>query len=344
MKHHTRVAGALLAGALFLLVARPAKADEPPAGKRPLRQDIANKVLGLTVYLPDAERGYYRGPRFDWSGLIARAEYRGHGFFGEWKTPHNPENHDDVVGPAEEFGMARPLGYDDARPGGTFVKIGIGELEKIDEPKYRFHHGYRIVRPGAWKVTSGPDWVAYRQELKTSAGYGYDYVKRISLAEDGPAFTVSHSLKNTGSKAIDTDHYCHNFILIDGDPVGPHYKVKFAFPARPKDRGEVRGPLAFREGEMTFRKDLANGDFYAELQGWAARPADNRVTVENTSRGAGLRIVGDTPLADFHVWGVRTALCPEPFIRLQLEPGKEAKWATVFTFFSREPGKGGSGR
>ena len=44
---------------------------------------IANKLLKATVYLPDAEKGFYRGTRFDWSGMVAQAEYKGHTFFGE---------------------------------------------------------------------------------------------------------------------------------------------------------------------------------------------------------------------------------------------------------------------
>jgi len=49
---------------------------------------ITNGLVTLTLYLPDAQRGYYRGTRFDWSGLIAQAEYEGHTFFSEWQTPH----------------------------------------------------------------------------------------------------------------------------------------------------------------------------------------------------------------------------------------------------------------
>ena len=32
---------------------------------------ISNGVIHARVYLPDAESGYYRGTRFDWSGAIS---------------------------------------------------------------------------------------------------------------------------------------------------------------------------------------------------------------------------------------------------------------------------------
>ena len=64
--------------------------------------ELANEELSMILYLPDAEKGYYRGTRFDWSGIIARVEYRGHEFYGSWRFPHDPEGHDFVSGPAEE--------------------------------------------------------------------------------------------------------------------------------------------------------------------------------------------------------------------------------------------------
>src|SRR5262249_10929240 len=61
-------------------------------------RSIANGVCKLTLLLPDAKQGYYRGTRFDWSGIIRRAEYNGHTFFGAWRDHHDPNNHDDVMG------------------------------------------------------------------------------------------------------------------------------------------------------------------------------------------------------------------------------------------------------
>ena len=39
--------------------------------------ELSNSELKMALYLPGAEDGYYRGTRFDWSGIIARAEYKG---------------------------------------------------------------------------------------------------------------------------------------------------------------------------------------------------------------------------------------------------------------------------
>jgi hypothetical protein len=38
---------------------------------------------------------------------------------------------------------------------------------------------------------------------------------------------ISHTLKNTGQKTIETNVYDHNFLVIDKEPAGPGYVIKF---------------------------------------------------------------------------------------------------------------------
>ena len=81
---------------------------------------LANGPLQVTVYLPNAQRGYYRGTRFDWSGVIQNLEYKGHRFYGPWYTKTDPHVRDfiydgnditagpcsAIMGPVEEFTTA----------------------------------------------------------------------------------------------------------------------------------------------------------------------------------------------------------------------------------------------
>ena len=119
--------------------------------------ELANDELSMILYLPDAEKGYYRGTRFDWSGVIAWVQYRGHEFYGPWRFPHDPEGHDFITGPAEEFGMDQPSGFDEVGAGGSFVKVGVGLLRRGAEAEYEFHGDYEIIRPGEWDVERGED-------------------------------------------------------------------------------------------------------------------------------------------------------------------------------------------
>jgi hypothetical protein len=325
-----------VASAWILLTAVQTGLPASPEEKWPQRV-VTNGVVKLTVYLPDAEKGYYRGTRFDWSGMIGQAEYQGHTFFGEWKTPHDPAGPDDGVGPAEEFGINKALGYEDAKVGGSFMKIGVGLLEKPQEPGYRFNHPYKIVKPAPWKVTADDAWIEFQQDFEGEGGWGYRYIKRIELPAADPSFRITHVLKNTGTRRLDTNHYSHNFIIIDREPIGSAYRLRFPFDARAskealKDVADIRGK------ELVFRKDLKGTDhLYAEFKGFPKQVQDNAVEIENQRARVMMRIRGDRPLADFHVFAVHTTICPEPYIDIKLAPGEEVRWTTKHTLVADRP-------
>src|SRR5262249_29073743 len=82
---------------------------------------LRSSQLSAMVYLPDPVSGHYRGPRFDWSGMVGEVTCDGRQFFGSlYPKNDDPRSHDyNATGPADEFGMTSPLGYDEAGPGGT---------------------------------------------------------------------------------------------------------------------------------------------------------------------------------------------------------------------------------
>ena len=121
--------------------------------------------------------------------------------------------------------------------------------------------------------------------------------------------------------------------MIDGDPVGPGYAVRFPFDARPKSDKELNGLATFADKSLTFRGDLGSKSVYAELTGFSEKPSDDAATVENLRTGAGYRVTGDRPLLKFNLWSVRTALCPEPFVAVRLDPGQELAWSNRYEFF-----------
>jgi hypothetical protein len=98
----------------------------------------SNPKMQVTISLPDVNAGFYRWLRFDWSGMIGSIKADGHTYYGPWFNRVDPAVRDftdqdaDIVassasaatGPAEQFQI--PLGYDSAKPGETFVKVGVG--------------------------------------------------------------------------------------------------------------------------------------------------------------------------------------------------------------------------
>ncbi len=67
----------------WILFAALVMLNQPAAPQAPTA-DVSNTSVRATIYLPDAESGYYRGTRFDWSGVISSLKWNGHEYFGQW--------------------------------------------------------------------------------------------------------------------------------------------------------------------------------------------------------------------------------------------------------------------
>jgi len=312
----------------------------------PPTAEISNGLIRAKLYLPDANRGFYRSTRFDWSGVIASVEFNGHQYYGPWFTRTDPAVRDfiykatdiiasaqsAVVGPAEEF--SRPQGYTDAKPGETFVKIGVGVLRKPDDTNYSGYANYAIIDPGKWSVTKQADAVETVQTLSDPAsGYGYEYRKTVRVSAGRPELVIEHSLRNTGKLPLQTNQYNHNFLVLDGAATGPEFTITVPFqiqpsqPPDPKD-AEIRG------NQIVYRKTLAGEDRVAfGIQGFGKEPKDYDVKVENTKTGAGFRVRSDRPLASMSLWSIRSVISMEPFVDVSTEPGATTTWKFTYTYF-----------
>ncbi len=317
----------LRAIALLLAAGTLARADDFP--KHVLKSD----ALAVTVYLPDAKAGFYRGTRFDWAG-VCTVEFAGHKVFGPWKAKHDPKNNDDIVGPVEEFGSSvPPLNYDDAKVGETFVKIGVGELTKPKEDKYRFFHNYAIATAGEWTVEKSDAKITFTQTLTTTSGYGYKYAKILTAI--GTELRLTHVLENTGTKAIKTDVYNHNFFNVNGDGVGKNYELEFPFaPTAPTPQNRFAEVVKLDGKKLTFTGELDKGQIFADLGGFDARPdnKDAKVTMRHKPSGVSVTATADKPLHAVRVWGIKETICPEPFLLFDIAPGKKVSWTWKYEF------------
>ncbi len=314
---------------LVVAVAGVACATEVPLA------EIANSQIHARVYLPDAVNGYYRGTRFDWSGAVANLQWNGHEYFGKWFDRYDPKIHDAITGPVEEFlTRDKGLGYEDAKPGETFVKIGVGSIRKPAEPAFRQFATYEIADNGKWTVRKGKDWVEFTQTLKDPSGYAYVYTKRLSLTKGKPQMVLEHRLRNTGSKVIQSSVYEHNFYMLDGKSSGPNFTVTLPFTPKPT-RG-FNGFAEVRGNQIAYLRELKPGEsFQSELKGFGASPNDYDIRVENRESGAGVRQTSNPrPISRFNFWSIRTTVCPEAYIDMNIEPGKEFTWNIVYDFYT----------
>jgi hypothetical protein len=294
---------------------------------------LTNGPLKATVLLPDAKRGYYRGTRFDWSGNIESLEYNGHNYFGKWFEKYDPKIHDAIMGPVEEFRTGdSALGYDAAKPGETFVKIGVGVLRKPDEPAYKFATPYEIVNGGKWSSKSSANEVRFKHELRDASGYAYVYQKIVRLVPGQPQMVIEHHLKNTGKKTIETSVYDHNFFVIDGQPSGPDFRV--AFPFAVQTVADVANTVVAKGNQFTYVRELPPGEsVFTELKGYGSTSKDYDINVENTKEKVGAHITGDQPLSKLLFWSIRSTLCPEAYVSMTIEPGKTSEWKITYNFY-----------
>ncbi len=177
---------AILLLSLFIASTLVLAADYPQA-------QISNGQITVKMYLPDAQNGYYRSTRFDWSGAVSSVQYKGHEYYGTWFDRIDPKvinwvhQGPEIVsgpcsglfGPVDEF--ETPLGFNEAQPGGTFIKIGVGVLRKA-EGGYNRYQPYEVLDSGKRAIKKASDSVEFTQELNDPAtGYAYVYRKTVRL-------------------------------------------------------------------------------------------------------------------------------------------------------------------
>jgi hypothetical protein len=319
-----------------IAICRAADATDDPAAypHRVLRNDTGMRV---TVMLVDEDKGFYRGTRFDWAGHIAQAKYRGHTFFGLWKTPHDPTNYEAGVGPCDEFGIADPPGYDKAKPGDPFLKIGVGLLQRIDDKPYHFSVKYPVMEAGRWTQGSSGSratGVAFHHELRTQVDWGYRYDKTVRVLDDLPMFEIRRTLKNIEGNDIQTASYNHNFIRIDDEPIGPSYELELSEELT----AEVPPPAKFDGRKLTFTDKVekplmiyfkpAPKGTQRFSGGFVDRSFD--ITITNRRTGGRMEIKHGFELSELRLWVAPTAICPEPFVKVDLGPAKTMFWNTIY--------------
>jgi hypothetical protein len=307
---------------------------------------ISNGQIEAKIYLSDAKLGFYRGTRFDWSGVIHSLVFKGHDYYGPWFTQTDAAIHDfiyqgdDIIagpcsaitGPVDEFG---PVGWDSAS-GNTFVKIGVGALRKpANAAAYDNFHLYEIEDGGEWEIKQTPDSIEFKQTLKDQlSGYGYVYSKTVRLTNGKPEMVLVHTLMNTGTHAIHTTVYNHNFLVLDRQPPGPGVTISVPFqihsPELPdKELAQIQG------NKVVYLKALKDQDKVAmPFQGLSDKTADHQIRIENRAAGAGMSLRADRPLFSESLWSIRSVLAMEPYIAISVEPGQEFSWTTTYEYFT----------
>lgn len=280
---------------------------------------LQTELMRLLLHVPGD--GFYRGTRFDASGVFDSVLFKGLELCGRWFTAYDPFMHDAVCGPAEEFS---PVGYDQAAPGGTFLKIGVGLLKRPSADAYDRFHLYEVADPGVWDVSAKECTVRYRHILD---GW-YDYIKVITLDGDS-GITISHEL--TPRIALDAEVYNHNFFTLGRMEVGPSRHLDFPFTPAGDWRAQYDS-VAFTGSGVRFSRQIQPGESVYTGNIHTAGGSGMPYSMSLREGSACVRISGDAPVTRTVLWANHRIACLEPYNSLQAVSGQILRWTIKYSF------------
>ncbi|MEJ7608594.1 MAG: hypothetical protein WKF37_20565 [Bryobacteraceae bacterium] len=234
-------------------------------------------------------------------------KWKGHEYFGQWYATHDPSIHDAITGPVDIFDTnGAGLGYAEAVAGEGFIRIGVGVVEKPEEPSYRGTHTYKILDTGKRTTQRNRTSIRFNQDLSGPNGYGYSYSKRITLPPGRAEMVISYNLRNTGTKPIDTTVFNHGFFQLDAEPAGPG--LIWNFPWKPRATDDLSGMAEIRDFRILYIRELRDGErLLTTLLGYGDLAADHAFSVQNEKTGAGVRVTADQPIRKLNFWSRRLA-------------------------------------
>ena len=281
---------------------------------------ISNDTFKISLHTPDRVEGYYRGTRFDWAGVFARIEYKGINYAEPWFESYSPVMHDAVCGPAEEFS---PIGIDDVQPGGPFLKIGVGVLEKMDGEYDRFKL-HNILDSGRRTLCVTETSAVFGHFISHDNGYGYEYVKEIAITGES-SFRISHTLRNTGRKPLKGNVYNHNFYTLGILQTGEARQLDFPFRPEGDWRAEY-SEVGFTENGIRFTRNLQKGEsvFTGNLHesGKGMTGSPNSFELRDTATGCSVKAFCAVPMTKSVFWSNHRIACIEPYIDFDIAPGE----------------------
>lgn len=262
---------------------------------------LSNDTLKAVLHEP--LDGFYRGTRFDRSGVFDSISFKSVEIAGRWFSAYNPYMHDAVCGPAEEFSS---IGFEDASPGECFLKPGVGLLIRPDDAPYDRFRLYSVADPGSWTMEVRQDHAGFRHVMPGI----YDYRKEVVLT--GPdSMEIRHSLTSLGAH-LEGEVYNHNFWTMGFMAVGPQRQMDFPFRPEGHWRSEYDS-VALTASGVRFSRKLAEGEsvYMGDIHEAGGHGMPYSMTLRDG--GLGIEISGDVPVTHTVLWANHRVACLEPY-------------------------------
>ncbi|HCE46475.1 MAG TPA: hypothetical protein DET40_23265 [Lentisphaeria bacterium] len=277
---------------------------------------LGTSSFNIAVTAPMTECMDEYGPRFDTLGAVTGINLNGVDFCTR-------------QGLIDEFNIHAPFsppGFDEAKPGEVFLKIGVGELVRPDGNIYKFSHAYDIRKTAPAVIMQRENEIVMEQACRIGNGWGYEYRKIIRIVPDEAVVEIEYLLKNTGTHVIRAEQYNHNWFNFGGKAVDESYSLEHSFPL-----GD-HAPAWFKmhDGMICLSEKITGAHYYPSN---ASVPAEgNRIRLSHSGTGRSVTASGDFAAARFSLYVDPAAVCPEIFVRATLEPGASEKWTRRYQF------------
>lgn len=222
----------------------------------------------------------------------------------------------------------------EAEIGQPFPKFGVGLITKEDNERYIFHKNYKEIKHFPVSYTANDTEAVFDTEAVECMGYAMRAHKRVSI--DGDTLLMEHTVENVGSKELNIEEYCHNFISIDGMAISPDYKVQMPSlrdMSGEHFKGHNYGSNLVGDGHgFTFiRAELPVSLVDFDLTGMDPKPPF-KWSVEHLGAKARIEAEDSYVPCGIAVWSVDHILSPENFNKIVLKPGESFSWSRKLKF------------
>ena len=276
---------------------------------------LKNDQLTVEIGVGDDSLAKTFGPRFDQSARVRSVLYQG-------KQYLHPN------GLCDEYGVygLGVLGYDEAKSGDHFIKIGVGVLERTDQRYYACARKFRVHKLFSQHTQSSTNTLTVTQESSTVAGYAYHMQKTYRIK--GSELSIIYLIQNTGKHPFSFEQYSHNWFAFEQRPIDENvfFKTDFDLPNLPftwlvqnQKRWHFKFPISAKE--------------YRFMPLFQAIPiAQSSVILGDLRSGQRAILTGDFALSRFSLYAQADAICPERFVTKHLQPGQQTQWTRTYRF------------
>ena len=271
--------------------------------------------------------------RFDRAGFITSVVLDGQTEFCTMEPTNLVHPSTGGVGLCSEFLF--PGACEEAPVGAWFPKFGIGLFRKPDGGPFCFYRRYE-TRSFAVRWQAERDRVVF--ETAPEECLGYAVLERKTIRAEENRLSMEVSLENTGSRPLELREFCHNFLTLERQPIGPAYTLEIPYLS---DRGTgiAAGTIRGTGRGFTFTGYNPEAALVSLGPECVEPSADYGWTLRHLGVPAAVAARDSFRPDGLDLWAIDHIVSLESFCRIKLAPGARTAWTRSWTFRGARDGE-----